>query len=79
MAQSISKSESGDDMKDARLYSAVEASQYLGLGKTTFLRMVKDSDLPQPIRITERRIVWDVRDLDAYIDTIKAEKTPKFR
>lgn len=66
-------------MTGIRLLSATESSQYLGLSKTTFLRMVKDGALPSQIRITERRIVWDVRDLDAYIDTIKAEKTPKFR
>ena len=76
MAQSIGKSEGGDDM--IRLISAQESAKYLGLSKTTFLRMVKDNHLPQPIRITERRIVWDKHDLDSYIDRIKTEKAPKF-
>ena len=62
-----------------RLISAQESAKYLGLSKTTFLRMVKDQSLPQPIRITERRIVWDKNDLDSYIEHIKSEKTPRFR
>ena len=65
-------------MTSPRLYSATEASNYLGLSKTTFLRMAKDQILPQPIRITERRIVWDKADLDAYIEAKKAKRTPKF-
>ena len=59
-----------------RLISAQESAKYLGLSKTTFLRMVKDHSLPQPIRITERQIVWDKNDLDSYIEHIKSEKTP---
>ena len=62
-----------------RLISAQESAKYLGLSKTTFLRMVKDHSLPQPICITERRIVWDKNDLDSYIEHIKSEKTPRFR
>ena len=62
-----------------RLISAQESAKYLGLSKTTFLRMVKDHSLPQPIRITERQIVWDKNDLDSYIEHIKSEKTPRFR
>tara|TARA_R100001510_G_C7598002_1_gene165475 strand:+ start:604 stop:804 length:201 start_codon:yes stop_codon:yes gene_type:complete len=65
-------------MMEARLLSATESSRYLCLSKTTFLKMAKYKMLPQPIRITERRIVWDKADLDAYIEAIKSKRTPKF-
>ena len=32
--------------------------------------MVADGTMPKPRRVTERRVAWDVRSLDAAIDSL---------
>ena len=56
---------------EKRLLSVVESATYLGVSKMTILRLVEDKKLPKSIKISKRRVVWDVKDLDSYIDKIK--------
>lgn len=56
---------------EKRLLSVVESATYLGVSKMTILRLVEDKKLPKAIKISKRRVVWDVKDLDSYIDKIK--------
>jgi|TARA_Y100000996_G_scaffold383839_1_gene340106 predicted DNA-binding transcriptional regulator AlpA len=56
-----------------RLITKTAASEYLGMGTSLFTKLVSQNKLPQPIRISERRIVWDIQDLDDHIETMKEE------
>ena len=49
----------------------LDASEYLGISVNTLIRLSKTEKLLRPIRISERRIVWDRNDLDAYITKMK--------
>ena len=53
----------------ARLLSRVEAAAYAGVSPNTFDRMKADGLMPQPKRVY-RRLLWDIRDLDAAIDSL---------
>lgn len=40
-----------------------QAAQYVGVGLSTFDKMVSDGRMPQP-KMVERRLIWDRRALD---------------
>ena len=49
---------------------AERAAAYVGMSEATFLRMVEDGTMPQPIR--HRGVtVWDRLDLDAAFENLK--------
>lgn len=54
--------------------SHVEAARYIGVGTTKFDEMVADRRMPQPVRI-DGRVLWDIRDLDAAWENLKAGTT----
>ena len=56
-----------------RLITKIAAAEYMGMGTSLFSKLVSQNRLPQPIRISERRIVWDINDLDSHIEIMKAE------
>ena len=51
-----------------RCLSKAQAAAYIGVSPNTFARMVQNNEAPKPIQISQRRLVWDVRQLDALID-----------
>jgi len=52
-----------------RCLSKVQAAAYIGVSPNTFARMVSNNEAPKPIQISQRRLVWDVKQLDALIDS----------
>lgn len=54
-----------------RCLSKVQAAQYVGVSPNTFARMVANEEAPKPIQISQRRLVWDLKSLDAFIDSLK--------
>lgn len=54
----------------ARCLSKVQAAKYLGVSPNTFARMVANNEAPKPIQISQRRLVWDKRQLDELIDQL---------
>ena len=63
-------SEKTDNINNVRLLSIVQAAKYLGIGQVTFRKMVERGDAPKPIQITDRRVVWDKKQLDMFIDNL---------
>ena len=59
-----------DNIDSVRLLSIVQAAKYLGIGQVTFRKMVARGDAPNPIQITDRRVVWDKKQLDMFIDNL---------
>lgn len=58
-----------------RLLRAADAARYCGLGRSTLYEV---GDFPKPIRRHETAVpLWDVRDLDAWIDRQKAESATR--
>ena len=55
-----------------RLLRADRAAAYLGLGTSTFLRLVSEGVLPKPKHI-KGVVAWDRFALDAYVDGIDDE------
>ena len=53
-----------------RLIGRDAAAAYVGVSPNTFDKMVADGLMPNPRRLTERRLAWDVRQLDAAIDRL---------
>jgi len=56
----------------ARLLSRREAAAYVGVGPTTFDKLVNDGIMPKAKRLYGR-ILWDVRALDRAIDMLPGE------
>ena len=56
-----------------RLISREAAAAYVCVSPNTFDRMVQDRRMPPPKRLGDRRIAWDVRELDAAVDRLPAE------
>lgn len=52
--------------------SRVEAAAYIGVGATTFDRMILAGEMPNPKRIGTRK-VWDLRALDLAFDALPGE------
>lgn len=50
--------------------SRAEAAGYIGVGATTFDRMVADGTMPPPLRIYGR-VVWDLRALDEAFEALQ--------
>lgn len=55
-----------------RLLSVKEASEYLGIGRSTLYPWIKEGVIPS-IKIKTRRLL-DVLDLDDFIERLKGEK-----
>ena len=55
-----------------RLLSRVEAAAYVGVSPNTFDRMIADGFMPGPKKVY-MRVLWDVRALDAAIDSLPGE------
>ena len=56
-----------------RLISRDAAAAYVGVSPNTFDKMIADGLMPNPRRLTERRLAWDVRQLDAAIDRLPVD------
>ena len=63
-----------------RLICRDAAAAYVGVSPNTFDKMIADGLMPSPRRLTERRLAWDMRQLDTAIDRLPidgdAEATP---
>jgi len=50
-----------------------QTAKYLGIGATTLDRWRKDyPDFPKPVRVTERKIFFNVEELDAWMEKRRA-------
>ena len=56
-----------------RLISRDAAAAYVGVSPNTFDKMIADGLMPNPRQLTERRLAWDVRQLDAAIDRLPVD------
>lgn len=59
-----------------RLVNRITAAAYVSVGPTLFDEMVADGRMPKPRQVSESRIAWDVRELDAAIDELPAQGEP---
>ena len=51
----------------------IPAARYLGIGKTTFWRFVKeDAEFPKPIHATPKLVLFRVDELDAWLRAVAA-------
>lgn len=51
-----------------------QAASYLGISRTTFIKLVASKQMPRGKRISEGRLVWDRAELDHVFDHIDEEK-----
>ena len=56
--------------QEQRCLNAADAASCIGVSKTTFKKMVKNGEAPKPIQISKRRIVWDKKKLDSFIEAL---------
>jgi excisionase family DNA binding protein len=56
-----------------RCLSRKQAASYLGISEPTFKRMEKAGNIPKPIKIGLRRVVWDKADLDNFINQLRGK------
>jgi predicted DNA-binding transcriptional regulator AlpA len=49
------------------------AAAYVCVSPNTFDQMVADGMMPRPRRLSERRVAWDVRELDVAVDRLPVE------
>jgi predicted DNA-binding transcriptional regulator AlpA len=53
-----------------RLIGRDDAAAYVGVSPNTFDKMIAEGLMPSPRRLTERRLAWDMRQLDTAIDRL---------
>ena len=56
-----------------RLIRRDAAAAYVGVSPNTFDKMIADGLMPKPRQLTERRLAWDVQQLDAAIDRLPVD------
>lgn len=56
-----------------RLISRDAAAAYVSVSPNTFGKMIADGLMPKPRQLTERRLAWDVQQLDAAIDRLPVD------
>lgn len=60
-----------------RLLRREQAAIYVGVSPNTFDKLVRDGDLPGPKVFPNATVkVWDVRDLDAFADSLPYADAP---
>ncbi len=59
-----------DGAIEPRCLTRKEAAAYIGVSVWTFKRLESSGDLPPPIKISTRRLVWDKKALDEMIDSL---------
>jgi len=55
---------------EPRCLSKLEAAHYVGVSLNTFHKLVADGKVPPPIKISAKRVVWDKKRLDEFIDSL---------
>jgi predicted DNA-binding transcriptional regulator AlpA len=61
-----------------RLMRADRAAAYVGMSTSQFLKMVREHEMPQAIRIHSMTL-WDRLELDSAVDDWKARQEPRRR
>jgi predicted DNA-binding transcriptional regulator AlpA len=56
-----------------RLICREAAAAYVSVAAGTFDKMVEDGRMPRAKRLSEGRVAWDVRALDAAIDSLPSD------
>ena len=59
----------------SRGLSRAEAAEYVGVGTTAFSDMVRNGEMPKPIKFRSR-LVWDIRSLDDVFDSVRPAVQP---
>lgn len=59
-----------------RLICREAAAAYVSVAPGTFDKMVQDGRMPRARRVSEGRVAWDVRSLDAAIDLLPNDGVP---
>lgn len=52
-----------------RLVRLPEAMRITGLGRSSFLRLVRDGEIQPPVRLTLRAVAWREADLFDWVNT----------
>lgn len=53
-----------------RLIGRDAAAAYISVSPNTFDKMIEDKRMPRPRVLVDRRLAWDVRELDAAVDLL---------
>lgn len=53
-----------------RMLSREAAAAYAGVSPGTFTKMIAEGTMPKARKLSGRRIAWDVRELDRYLDRL---------
>lgn len=53
-----------------RVLSRGQAAKYLGLGISTFDRLVEAGLMPKPLKLPMRKVLWDRRAIDHALDRL---------
>lgn len=59
-----------------RLLNREAAAEYVNVSPNTFDEMVRCGSMPAPVRLSERRFAWDVRELDAAVSALPRHGGP---
>jgi predicted DNA-binding transcriptional regulator AlpA len=53
-----------------RLIGRDAAAAYINVSPNSFDKMIADGRMPRPRVLVDRRLAWDVRELDAAVDSL---------
>ena len=55
------------ELQEKKFYRPKEAAVYLGIGRSTFLKWVKDGKIPAGHKLSGRCTVWGKETLDSFV------------
>ena len=62
-------------MSERRLLNIVQAADYCGLPRTTFLRLVSEKRIPPGYKLGPRARRWKREELDTYIESCRIDES----
>jgi predicted DNA-binding transcriptional regulator AlpA len=60
-----------------RLLVLAGAAAYVSVSPNKFLQMIDDGFMPKPVHLGQRRVAWDVRELDSAVDALPRDNAAK--
>jgi len=62
------------EMEVGGYLKAKNAAKYIGVGRTTFLKLSKKEDFPKPIKLSETLVLYKRTELDEWMDKKRRQK-----
>jgi excisionase family DNA binding protein len=65
-----------DDLRRRRLINTRQLAELLNFSPMHIRRLASEGKLPVPLRLGERKLLWRVADVEAFLDPTSSQQSP---